>query len=229
MAQSKGLVSTLINVYKDAHAVIELEQSLSISTVLECSPIAMQIKEHGRAQVARALDLQLTRLASMMNVKHNLTDSMIHTIVYDLLEKYPHETLEDFLMVFKRMRQGYYGPSYHQLSEASIISCMQMHLEEKYTERERQWRTQKEKDKQEQEHTLSREQVLAAYRRIKDYGLEQQPQKEIDKKEKEYQEWRAQYLAKQILDGNKTQAGAEPNQPGDIDKPGTGDKPTGKG
>ncbi len=190
-------------------------------------PICVQIKEHGRKDVAMSLDLQLVRLAKMMNVKHNLSDNMITTIVYDLIEKYPQETMEDFVLVFKRMRQGYYGPSYHLLSEATIIECMNLHLEEKWAEKERLLREEKDKQTKQEKALLDDDEILEGYKRILKEGVKAlETKKDLDKDE-QYQQFRANWLRGQMVkktevegqkealnneaNGNQTEGRAEAN------------------
>jgi hypothetical protein len=162
----------------------------------------MQVKAHGRASVARALDILITRLALMMNVKHNITPPQITTIVYDLLELYPNETIEDFALVFKRMRQDYYGPNYHQVSETTIIACMKLHLEEKWAEKERQLK--KERDEAEKRDILNRTnsmttaQILKEYERIAKEGP--QPDKPKDKNVSEdYLKFKENYMRDKLI------------------------------
>ena len=144
--------------------IIEIERGLSVKNILlGAIPVCMQIKEHGIAPVAITLDLQIVRLAEAMNVKHNLKGPAIKTIVYDLLELYPNETLEDFMLVFKRMRQGYYGEAYHLLNEASIFGCVKLHLEEKWAEHERNLNHEKAERMKAESFTVSDEALMEAY------------------------------------------------------------------
>ncbi len=202
--QSKGLV--LILTKGKINDLIELEQGLSIKTILEAAvPVCMQLKEHGRAAIAIALDIQLMRLAEAMNVKHNLKSGAITTIAYDLIEKYPNETLEDFILVFKRMRQGYYGEAYHLLNQASIFNCVQLHLEEKWEEHERQLREQKALLAKEESLALSDQAIKDAYGIVRNEKGElvytgeavgPHPTKREQTKDEAYQEFKQQRIRK---------------------------------
>lgn len=85
----------------------------------------------GSRQVAIALDIQLTRLVANLNLKWSLNDTQIKTIVEDLLDKYPNESLEDFILCFKKARQGEYGELI-RLDGPIIFSWIQTYLDEKY-------------------------------------------------------------------------------------------------
>ncbi len=218
MEQSRGLVNILTDIESNIQAVIEVEKGLTVAKTLEGSPLCMQIKEHGRAKVATSLDLQLVRLAAMMNVKHNLTNAMITTIVYDLLEKYPNETMEDFMLVFKRMRQGYYGPSYHMLSEATIMECMDLHLDEKWAEKERQLAKEKEASydadqKTKEEIEAAELEILKAYAKMKKDVMNGEPipaPAPVQPTEDErYNQFKANFIKERILKQNQVESQKE--------------------
>lgn len=85
----------------------------------------------GVRQVAIAIDIHLTRLVSNLNLKWSLNDSQIKTIVEDLIEKYPNETIEDFILIFKKARLGEYGELI-RLDSAIIFNWVEKYLDEKY-------------------------------------------------------------------------------------------------
>lgn len=120
--------------------IIKLEQHVTMEHAIKGQPMVMMIRtgQVKRSDLAKALDLQIVRLSMMMNVKYNVNDGQIETIVNDLLERYPYETLETFILVFKRLRQGYYpNLSFHELSESVIMRALELHLAELADERER--------------------------------------------------------------------------------------------
>lgn len=94
-------------------------------------PVSEVCKYSGMAEIKKAIDIQLTKLVAGLNLKWNLSDNQIAQIVEDLLEKYPHETLEDFVLVFKRARMGEFGELF-RLDGPVIFSWMETYLEEKY-------------------------------------------------------------------------------------------------
>jgi len=77
------------------------------------------------------LEKQILWLSGQMNLAHNLQPWQVDFISSHLLENYPTESLADFVLVFKRMATGFYGPDYHKLDAASIGACIQKHIEEK--------------------------------------------------------------------------------------------------
>lgn len=95
------------------------------------------IREVGQEKVQLVLEIELARLASLMNVANNLTSAQLPVIALALIETYPTESLADFLLVFKRMAMGFYGKTYHQLDGSTIGNCIGEHIIEKAYYRER--------------------------------------------------------------------------------------------
>lgn len=138
-----GLIATLTNVESSR----ELERSLTIGKIVEHAlPISELSRHVGHRNVAIALDVQLTRLVASLNLKWNLNDSQIKDIVQDLLEEFPHESLEDFVLCFKKARKGQYGELI-RLDSPIIFTWMREYLVEKYQVVENNWKAMKEAEK----------------------------------------------------------------------------------
>jgi hypothetical protein len=143
--QHKERSTGLIAILTDSDSARAYERSLTIKKIVkEAIPIT-ELKKHVEPrEIAIALDIQLTRLVANLNLKWTVNDSQVKTIVEDLLEKYPNETLEDFILCFKKARQGEYGELI-RLDSAIIFTWMTIYLEEKYEALEDE--LQKEKDR----------------------------------------------------------------------------------
>lgn len=142
--QKKEHVAGLIAIVSDVETFREFERGLTIQKIVDKAvPISVMQKEVGTRQVAQALDLQLTRLVANLNLKWNLNDNQIQQIVIDLLDKYPNESLEDFILVFKRARQGEFGDLF-RLDSPVIFSWMETYLDEKYAVIENKLATEKD-------------------------------------------------------------------------------------
>lgn len=110
----------------------DFERNLTIQKIIHDAVPMIEMKRCvGSRQVAIALDVQLTRLVSNLNLKWNINDTQIKTIVEDLMDKYPNESLEDFIMCFKKARQGQFGELI-RLDGPIIFSWMKEYLNEKY-------------------------------------------------------------------------------------------------
>ena len=125
---STGLIATV----SDPDKAREFERSLTVQKIVETAiPISIVLKNTNPGDLERTLDIQLTRLVESLNLKWNLSPGQIKTIVEDLIDKYKNESLEDFILVFKKARQGEFGELY-RLDSAVIFNWMELYLAEKY-------------------------------------------------------------------------------------------------
>lgn len=139
-AHSTGLIA----IVSDPEKAREFERGLTMNKIIETAkPIKEVMRFAGSRQVAQALDIALTKLVASVNITQNLNDSQIKIIVEDLLDKYPNETLEDFILVFKKARLGEFGIIYN-LHSAVIFGWMEFYLEEKYALIERKLMNEKD-------------------------------------------------------------------------------------
>lgn len=120
----------------DVTAINNLESKLNTKDLVHAAPICTMIDKVGRAEIKTALDLAITRLATRLNVKHNLTDNQMVGMVDELVNHYKNESLEDFLFVFSKARRGEFGVIY-KLDINTICEWMNKHLEEKAFYREK--------------------------------------------------------------------------------------------
>lgn len=105
-------------------------------------PLSEIVRDTGFKSVAQVLDIHLTRLVAQFNLNNNIQDHQIKTIVEDLIEKYPSESVEDFILCFKMARQNAFGVVYH-LHSAVVFEWMSKYLEQKYEAVEKKLRSEK--------------------------------------------------------------------------------------
>lgn len=127
-----GLIVTLSN----ADTAREFERGLTIAKIVnESLPLVEMMRVTSSKEVARTIDVALTKLVASVNVGNNISDYQIKEIVEDLIDKYQHETIEDFILVFKKARLGEFGTIYN-LHSAVIFEWMEKYLDQKYSVRD---------------------------------------------------------------------------------------------
>lgn len=162
--QSTALITILTEQGLDG--LLKVESKLTVRTAMEGLPLFFHLKTNGRKLISATLDMQVTRLAASINVKHNLSSLQIQQIVSDILEMYPTETIEDFMLVFKRLRQGFYKKEFHQLDQAVIFTAIKDYLVEKSVELERvHLEEQQERDKPAKKELPNYEEMVEFYLR----------------------------------------------------------------
>ena len=94
-------------------------------------PVSEIVREEGFKAVARVVDIHLTRCVAQFKRNNTLGDTEIKTVVEDLLDKYPAESVEDFILCFKMARQEEFEvPMW--IDSSVIFGWMRQYLDRKY-------------------------------------------------------------------------------------------------
>lgn len=161
---------------------IENSTGLNVKDILDKPPIAMLRRLDGMDLKLEAfLAAQIHNLVKMVNINAHLSIQpyQIPIIAAQLLENYPVESLEDFVLCFKRGAAGFYGTIY-KLDASVLCEWMKAYLDEKYTHVE---------VKVEQEKQIKTEESKINYELFKERVEKDfiQPQKISNAKDNEYQ------------------------------------------
>lgn len=165
----------------------EIEKSVGLNAkdILDKPPIAMLKKLEGMDLKLEAfLAAQIHKLVKMVNINGHLSIQpyQIPVIAAQLIENYPVESIEDFVLCFKRGAAGFYGTIY-KLDASVLCEWMKAYLDEKYMHVEA--KVEQEKEAKTEESKINYE--LFKHRVQKDFI---EPQKISNAKENEYQRQR---------------------------------------
>lgn len=118
----------------------------SIEQASKGTPVAMLMQVVDRENIEAFLAIELTKLASLINVDErlNLQGHQMPFIASQLVDLHKSETLADFRICFQRGATGRYDDKLLRLDLAIICNWMRKYLEEKYEVIENQ--LMKEKD-----------------------------------------------------------------------------------
>lgn len=137
-------------------------------------------------------------------------DQAIET-AYLLLDKYPHESLEDFVIMFRNAKTGKYGELYNRLDGQIIFKWMGEYLEEKAAHREKAHRAIKFSAGQENLSEVIQNHVqelkLLSEPKNNDYGkpvLEALKEgigfQQLQQQEESYNEYKKKYLISKAVE-----------------------------
>jgi hypothetical protein len=185
--QSTLQTTTAISLQTNNFDSIVSSVGYSAKELIEKPPIYMLAKTGLAEKVETFLAVQLVKLMESVNINGvlNLQNYQIPTIAGQLVEMYPVESLEDFVLCFKRGGAGFYGTIY-KLDASVLCEWMKAYLDEKYTFIE---------GKVKEEQTKLTEEQSVNYEEFKKRSGELfQKDKVNNYKENEYQKWRMQNL-----------------------------------
>jgi hypothetical protein len=131
LSQSTTAIKLAENKFED----IENAVRFAVREILDRPPIAMLMKVEGVAEKLEVfLAVQIGKLINSVNIANNLNIQLpqIPIIAKQLIENYPVESLEDFVLCFKRGLATFYGTIY-RLDAVVLNEWMRKYLDEKYT------------------------------------------------------------------------------------------------
>ena len=154
----------------------------------------------------------IQRTSSFFNISRPMTEEQATDTAFLLFEKYPYETLEDFILMMKEGKSGKYGKNYNRLDGAIIFEWMESYMEQKSAHLEKLHRTVKSNSdstdlmKIVQNYSNGNETDLEGQNSVSNTGrtVAEALKKAIDfdqaqgdeSKEKEYYEFRKNYISK---------------------------------
>ena len=171
------------------------EKNLTIEKAITGSLLKNLQKEISEVGLMTIISTLVLKTANFFNVGKNITeDQAINTAVL-ILEKYPYETLEDFVMVFKMAKKGELGKVYDRIDPQVIFEWCNQYFEKKAEIREIEHQKFKQKEAKQIENQKARERMRELYKTYS--GPTDDQSKKEDQISKQYAKMKLDYLLNQ--------------------------------
>lgn len=136
--------------------IIEVQSELTIAKCLNEGTVLQNfIIRNGKQDAIKLISEMILFQSQFFNLKQTFNQIQAVVCASDLVEKFPSESIEDFLMMFKLARQGQLCDKVWRLDSEVLFNWMANYLDFKYTELE----TQQKRKKSEQNNILSKTQL----------------------------------------------------------------------
>lgn len=117
---------------KDVVSLIKIEKGLTISRAIEGVRTHQMIKIGGEKATTEAYAGAIIMTCEFFNVKPPMTEFQAVQTAILLVEQYPHETFEDFILCLKKAKLGEYGAIFNRIDGNVIFEWFRHYLNEKY-------------------------------------------------------------------------------------------------
>ncbi len=116
----------------------KVEASLTLKENLQATSINEMIRVYDieRPVVAKLIDTQVEILVKTLNLGLTLNEFQKMDLVHSIMDQYPNESLDDFMLCFKMAKNGLLGPIYNRIDRQVIHQWMEKYLDLKAIERE---------------------------------------------------------------------------------------------
>ena len=123
----------------DEVGLIVFEKNLNLSNAIDGTKLKKLEKEVGEINTITAICYLINRFNANFNVGKSLTQQQAALLASDIVEKYPYETIEDIVLMFKQVRQGIIGDGKDfKLDGQNVLAkWFPEYLDKKYIEVER--------------------------------------------------------------------------------------------
>jgi hypothetical protein len=198
--------------------IAKLERSVNLNAAVQAISMKTAIAQTNEELIVSGLFNLILRTSAFFNLGKAMSEDQAIETAYLLLDKYPHESMEDFVIMFRNAKTGKYGELYNRLDGQIIFKWMGEYLEEKAAHREKLHRAVKFGSGQEnlaevvqnhvQEKKLLSEPKNNDFRNTVIEALKEAVGwKEHEQKELDYQNFKKSFIEKKILEKNVTKNG----------------------
>lgn len=115
----------------DTLSVVTIERGVTLEKAIQGTTIRNLIREIGDTTLLVALAGMILQTAGFFNIGKSITDEQALDTASLLIDSYPHETIEDFTLMFREAKKGKYGELYNRLDGQIIFKWMSAYLDMK--------------------------------------------------------------------------------------------------
>jgi hypothetical protein len=198
--------------------IAQTERSITLDRAIEGLSLRNTAKHLSEEAVISGLITLILRTSAFFNIGKAMTEEQAIETAYLLLDKYPHESFEDFMIMFRNAKTGTYGELYNRLDGQIIFKWMGEYLEQKAAHREKIHRALKFGSGQENlaevvQNHIQEQKLLseAKNNEIRKPVIEALKEavgwKEHEKKEIDYQAFKKSFIEQKIIEKNVTKKG----------------------
>jgi hypothetical protein len=177
--------------------MVRISHSLTIADSIQAPTLKVLEKQYGKDDLATLVSFMILQTARFFNLGNNLSEEQALETAYLMLQNYPHETIEDFTLMFREAKKGKYGELYNRLDGQIIFKWMEKYLEEKAIYREKQHQKQKASNPVQEPDLMKIVTGESNHKKTVAEALKQAINfKELENNEKEYNSFKTNYLLK---------------------------------
>lgn len=211
--QSLGFLQDLIKAVdrQDVFELVEIDRKVTQNQACSGITLRQASKQMGERSLVKILVTLIVRTTNYFNVSKPMTEEQTIETAYLLLDTYPAETVEDFILMFSNGKKGKYGELFNRFDGQIIFQWMSEYLDQKAEHREKAHRaikfgsgeenfmktTQyKAKQIEGSEVPQNTKSVIDALKKATDF-------QKNEFNEKDYSEFRKKYMVKKMHESKK--------------------------
>lgn len=145
--ETKALIQVNLNKPLDALQISEKSSSMTIQHVM-LAPAEQRVQRLARQHpefLFKSIGAIIAAFLQTINVKQQLTSPQVIQLTEEMIVDNPDWSIWDFVLFFRNIARGKYGPLYDSIDQAKIMGeFRRKYEEERSIEREKQVQTEKQ-------------------------------------------------------------------------------------
>lgn len=112
-------------------ALMTFSTGLSVEKSISGAKIFSLKKQLGEEDLLKVLIFVIKNFCDSLNVKESMNPLQIVEAAGEVMEKFTHESIDDFILCLKKGKNGEYGPIYNKIDRSVLFTFWAKYLEEK--------------------------------------------------------------------------------------------------